>query len=67
MSPAIFVKTVNHPQAARLPILRLYSSLELIITHRDVAELGVFLTTDDARELACALIALAAKEDADKK
>ena len=62
MQTAIFSKRVNHPQAAQLPALHLYSNLEIIMSQPGVGVINVFLTPENALELAGQLIALAQKE-----
>lgn len=62
MQTAIFSKRTNHPQAARLPALHLYSNLEIIMSQPGVGVINVFLTPENALELAGQLIALAQKE-----
>jgi hypothetical protein len=62
MQTAIFSKHWNCSQPERLPALHLYSNLEIIMSQPGVGVINVFLTPENALELAGQLIALAQKE-----
>jgi hypothetical protein len=62
METSIFSIHCNCSQPERLPALYLYSNLELVMRQRGVGVLSVFLTPENALELAGQLIALAQKE-----